>query len=121
MSGTLNGRNQRSMYAKQYPIVLPADYDMGILRERVASAKHLLDSRDGLGLKAYLIRQRGKDGSPVNEYAPFYLWNDVSAMAHFLVGGGGFERIVRSFGQASVQDWAGVAAFAGSARDAVPQ
>jgi hypothetical protein len=58
------------MYAKQYEVTLPADYDMRIVRRRVADASHILDGRAGLGLKAYVIRERGSRGSPVNEYAP---------------------------------------------------
>lgn len=41
------------MYAKQYEITLPADYDMHVIRDRVARGGHLLDERAGLGLKAY--------------------------------------------------------------------
>lgn len=106
------------MYAKQYEITLPADYDMGVIRKRVAVGGHLLDDRAGLGLKAYVIRERGVDGSPVNQYAPFYLWNDTGAMAHFLAGGGGFQNIVRDFGRPVVRGWAGLACHAGPARSA---
>ncbi|GAA4011352.1 DUF4865 family protein [Allokutzneria multivorans] len=109
------------MYAKQYPIPLPADYDMEIIRKRVADKGHFLDDREGLGLKAYLIRERGVDGSPVNEYAPFYLWNDTGEMARFLVGGGGFQNIVRDFGRPAVLHWTGVACHAGPARNATPK
>jgi Domain of unknown function (DUF4865) len=109
------------MYAKQYELPLPADYDMGIIRKRVAGALHVLDGRAGLGLKAYVIRERGVDGSPVNEYAPFYLWNDTREMARFLVGGAGYERIIRSFGRAGVRHWTGIATFAGPARDTTPR
>jgi hypothetical protein len=109
------------MYAKQYQITLPADYDMGIIRKRVADGGHVLDDRAGLGMKAYLIRERGVADSPVNQYAPFYLWNDSNAMAHFLFGGGGFQNIVRDFGRPTVQHWTGVSCHVGPARDAVPQ
>ncbi|MCP3804611.1 DUF4865 family protein [Allokutzneria sp. A3M-2-11 16] len=109
------------MYAKQYEITLPADYDMTIIRRRVADNGHLLDDRAGLGLKAYLIRERGVDGSPVNQYAPFYLWNDTGAMAHFLVGGGGFQNIVRDFGRPAALHWTGIACHAGPARADFPR
>ena len=109
------------MYAKQYEITLPADYDMGTIRERVAVGGHVLDDRAGLGLKAYVIRERGVDGSPVNQYAPFYLWNDVGAMAHFLVGGGGFQNIVRDFGRPITRHWTGIACHAGPARKTPPK
>lgn len=107
------------MYAMQYEITLPADYDMAVIRKRVAAAGPVLDDRAGLGLKAYLIRERGAD-SPVNQYAPFYLWNDPGAMAHFLVGRGGFENIIRSFGRPAARHWTGIAVLAGPGRDTVP-
>lgn len=102
------------MYAMQYEISVPADYDMDILRDRVAKASPLLDDRPGVGLKAYLIRELA-DGSPVNQYAPFYLWNDTTAMSRFLFAGAGFERIIRSFGRVTVRQWTGVAHFPGPA------
>ncbi len=109
------------MYAKQYEITLPADYDMKIIRKRVADGGHVLDDRAGLGMKAYVIRERGVDGSPVNQYAPFYLWNDTGAMAHFLVGGAGFQNIIRDFGRPVAHHWTGVACHAGPARAAFPR
>jgi hypothetical protein len=68
------------MYAMRYAITLPSDYDMNIIRHRVATRGHLLDTFHGLGLKAYFIRERGVDGSPVNQYAPFYLWASIAGM-----------------------------------------
>lgn len=109
-----------SVYAKQYEITLPADYDMTTIRRRVADGGHFLDDRAGLGLKAYVIRERGVDGSPVNQYAPFYLWHDTGAMAHFLVGGGGFQNIIRDFGRPVARHWTGIACHAGPARAAFP-
>ncbi len=37
------------MYAMQYEITLPADYDMGIIRARVATGGNALDDLPGLG------------------------------------------------------------------------
>lgn len=95
------------MIAMQYTIALPADYDMAIIRERVARSGHLLDAYPGLGVKAFLVREKGVDGSPVNEYAPFYLWNDAAGAASFLWSGVGFTAIVRDFGRPVVQTWIG--------------
>ncbi|MGW2838581.1 DUF4865 family protein [Streptomyces sp. NPDC001493] len=106
------------MYAKQYEITLPADYDMEIIRKRVAVGGPTMDDRAGLGLKAFVMRERGVNGSPVNEYAPFYLWNDTGAMAQFLVGGGGFQNIVRDFGRPAAHHWTGIACHTGPAREA---
>jgi transposase InsO family protein len=41
----------------------------------------------GLGLKAYLIRERNVAASLVNQYAPFYLWASIDGRARFLWGG----------------------------------
>ncbi|MGW4566034.1 DUF4865 family protein, partial [Streptomyces sp. NPDC004561] len=43
------------MHALQYELTLPADYDMDIVRTRVARVGHLLDDWDGLGLKAWVL------------------------------------------------------------------
>ncbi|MFF1695182.1 DUF4865 family protein [Streptomyces sp. NPDC058257] len=96
------------MHAMQYEITLPSDYDMGIIRNRVATRGHLLDDCPGLGAKAYLIRERGVDESPVNQYAPFYLWNTPEGMNSFLWGPG-FQGIVDDFGRPEVRHWTGLA------------
>lgn len=92
----------------QYELTLPADYDMSIIRRRVATRGHRTDDFPGLGLKAYLIRERA-NGSPVNQYAPFYLWHDTGGMSRFLVGGGGFHGTVDDFGRPPVRHWTGIA------------
>ncbi|MFD5947436.1 DUF4865 family protein [Streptomyces collinus] len=96
------------MHAMQYELTLPAGYDMGLIRDRVARRGHLLDDWAGLGLKAYLIRERGLRGSPVAQYAPFYLWNTVDGMNAFLWGGG-FQGVSDDFGRPSVRQWTGLA------------
>lgn len=108
------------MHAMQYEITLPADYDMGIIRERVATKGPLLDAFPSLAVKAYLVRERGVDGSPVNQYAPFYLWNTVAGMNAFLWGPG-FAGVVRDFGRPAVRHWAGLAHEEGAAAAAEPR
>ncbi|MFI5916407.1 DUF4865 family protein [Dactylosporangium sp. NPDC051541] len=95
------------MLAMQYEITLPADYDMQIIRDRVATTGHLLDAYPGLGVKVFLIRERGVDGSTTNQYAPFYLWTDPGGAASFLWSGTGFTAILRDFGRPVVQTWVG--------------
>ncbi|MBT2417094.1 DUF4865 family protein [Streptomyces sp. ISL-22] len=102
------------MHAMQYALTLPADYDMEIIRRRVATKGHLLDEWEGLGFKTYLMRERGVHGSPVNQYAPFYLWNTVAGMNSFLWGGP-FLGVVDDFGRPSVRQWAGLAYEEGGA------
>ncbi len=104
------------MLAMQYVIGLPADYDMGIIRHRVATRGAAMDAFPGLGLKAYGIRERGIDDAPANEYAPFYLWDDAGAAADFLWGGEGFDGIVRDFGRPAVHTWVPTVFEAGPAQ-----
>ncbi|MFI0896119.1 DUF4865 family protein [Streptomyces sp. NPDC020983] len=108
------------MHAMNYRITLPADYDMRIIRRRVAAKGRLLDDFPGLGQKAYLIRERGVDGSPVNEYAPFYLWNTPEGMHSFLWGAG-FQALCDDFGRPDVEHWTGLGFARGPARDTVPR
>jgi hypothetical protein len=92
------------MYAMQYAVQLPADYDMQIIRDRVAANGHRLDGFPGLRFKAYAIRERA-EGDPGNEYAPFYVWDDIDGMRAFCWGEPGYSSIVRDFGRHPIQDW----------------
>src|SRR5262245_23148644 len=96
------------MIIKQYTIGLPADYDMGIIRRRVADRGSAFDGFPGLGLKAFMIREKGHCGAPANQYAPVYLWPDVEPMWHFIAGDG-FRGIIDSFGRPPIQFWLGLA------------
>ncbi|MFD9684293.1 DUF4865 family protein [Kitasatospora sp. NPDC059088] len=105
------------MHAMQYEITLPADYDMAVIRRRVADKGHLLDTHPGLGLKAYLVRERGQDGSPVNQYAPFYLWRTAEGMNRFLWGPG-FRGLSADFGRPVVRHWLGAGLAEGDRTEA---
>jgi hypothetical protein len=102
------------MFIMQYSIALPADYEMQAIRERVASKGPAFDTFDGLGLKCFLIRERGRFGAQGNQYAPAYLWPHVDAMWGFLAGAG-FAGIKASFGTPPVETWPGFT-YARSAR-----
>jgi hypothetical protein len=104
-------RTAQTMF--HYPIDLPSDYDMGIIRDRVRTRGHALDDRAGLWFKAYCVREVGVAGATANQYAPFYVWHDAGAAAEFLWGGGGFAGIVRDFARPQVDSWLPVAVAAG--------
>lgn len=91
------------MIAMQYSFTLPADYDMAIIRQRIADKGHMLDHFDGLLLKSYLYAERGPSSSE-NLYAPFYVWKDSAAMQRFL-GSDGFANMVKAFGWPSIRVW----------------
>jgi hypothetical protein len=94
------------MIAMQYGFTLPADYDMAIIRQRIAGKGHLLDDFPRLRFKAYLYAERGAGAGPDddNAYAPFYLWQDNEGMNAFL-GSAGFAALARAFGWPSVRTW----------------
>jgi hypothetical protein len=94
------------MIAMQYSFTLPADYDMAIIRRRIAEKGHLLDAFPHLHFKAYLYADRDDARLPGREhlYAPFYLWRDSEGMNAFL-GGAGFAALTQSFGWPSVRIW----------------
>jgi hypothetical protein len=85
------------MLTLHYPMTLPADYDMSIIRRRVAERHAPFDTLPGLGFKVFLIRERSS-GVHVNEYAPFYLWTQPFAVRDFLLGPL-FDGVVQSFGR----------------------
>jgi hypothetical protein len=94
------------MITMQYRIGLPADYDMDIIRQRIADRGHLTDDFPHLAFKTYLYADR-KAAYAVggeNLYAPFYLWHNQEGMNAFL-GGAGFAGVVESFGRPIVRTW----------------
>ena len=96
------------MIIMQYTITLPADYDMGVIRRRVATRGPGFDDFPGLGVKVFTIREKGRFGAESNQYAPIYLWPAVEPMWGF-VAGDGFKGIVDSFGWTSIRCWLGLA------------
>lgn len=103
------------MLAMQYSFTLPADYDMAIIRRRIAEKGHLLGDFTGLVFKAYLHASRDDRDLPSrdNLYAPFYLWSDSEAMNTFL-GGDGFAALTQAFGRPSASMWSAWQAHVGS-------
>ncbi len=99
----MNPMNDPPALAMQYSFALPADYDMTIVERRIAEKGPALDGLPGLAVKAYLSARR--DGAQrENLYAPFYLWDDPSAMSGFLTGRG-FAGVADAFGWPQVRVW----------------
>lgn len=94
------------MLTMQYRITLPADYDMAIIRQRIAGRGHLTDDFPQLVFKAYLYADRNEPYATgkENRYAPFYLWHDTEGMNTFL-GGAGFAGVIDSFGRPFMRTW----------------
>ncbi|MDW4525389.1 DUF4865 family protein [Rossellomorea marisflavi] len=90
------------MIGMQYKVILPKDYDMGIIRNRVQENGTKTDGFNGLNFKAYLITEAGENGQLYNSYAPFYIWNNHEGMNTFLFDGY-YDNILDSFGSQHIQ------------------
>jgi len=94
------------MIAMQYSFTFPADYDMAIIRHRIAEKGIMTDDFPHLAFKAYLSATRGSDHPATHEnlYAPFYLWRNEKGMNAFLAGPG-FAALCDAFGRPSIRLW----------------
>lgn len=86
------------MIAMQYTIRLAGDYDLQLLRDRVARRKPLFDGLKGLVHKSYMF------SSEQAIYAPFYVWENDDAARAFLISEL-FSDLVRTFGRPRVRLW----------------
>ena len=94
------------MIAMQYSFTLPADYDMAIIRRRIAQKGSMTDDFPHLAFKAYLSASHDDERLPTHEnlYAPFYLWRNEKGMNAFL-SGSGFAALCDAFGRPSIRLW----------------
>jgi hypothetical protein len=99
----MDPNNDPPALAMQYSFTLPADYDMAIVERRIAEKGPALDGLPGLSAKAYLSARRG-GAQRENLYAPFYVWDNASAMSGFLTGRG-FAGVSDAFGWPQVRIW----------------
>jgi hypothetical protein len=94
------------MIAMQYTIRLAGDYNIDLVRERVALRKPLFDGLEGLLHKSYLFN------AAEGIYAPFHVWRCDDAARDFLTGDL-FRDLVETYGRPRVRCW-GVLAYGGN-------
>ena len=85
------------MIAMQYKISLPDNYDMNVIRQRVADNGHRTDGFQDLIFKAYLISEKRDSSKSCNEYSPLYIWQNNDGMNKFIFDGY-YDNILSSFG-----------------------
>ena len=90
------------MIIAHYAHRLPADYDIGIIRNRAESRGHLFDAIPELYFKAFLLRERGHFGANQNEYSSLYLWRKDDGLRDFLVDGR-TKSVTDSFGRPRIE------------------
>lgn len=91
----------------QMELRFPDDTDMSRVRQWMVDEGPETDNAVGLRFKAYLVRERGVRGSQVNEYAPFFVWEDLRGLAYLLWQSDGFSRVLEHFDRPRVQAWVG--------------
>ncbi|NRT86459.1 DUF4865 family protein [Clostridium beijerinckii] len=85
------------MIATQYKIILPSDYDMSIIKDRVKNNGYKTDGFEDLKFKLYLTTEKGKNENLQNSYCPLYVWKDSNGLSKFLFSGF-YDNIITSFG-----------------------
>ncbi len=85
------------MIAMQYKIILPSDYDMNIIKNRVKNNGYKTDGFEDLKFKLYLISEKGINNNLQNSYCPLYLWESNKGLNKFLFTGF-YDNIITSFG-----------------------
>lgn len=103
------------MFAMQYSHRLPADYDLEIIRQRVAQRGPLWDDTQGLIFKLFALQRRQQHGASGNVYASIYLWSDSDAAVRFLTDDR-FNAVVDAFGRPQIETWLPLDARNGRAR-----
>ena len=89
------------MIATQYKIILPSDYDMDIIKNRVKLNGHKTDRFQDLKFKLYLITENKINSNIQNSYSPLYLWKSNEGLNKFLFEGY-YDNILSSFGWQTV-------------------
>lgn len=100
------------MFIKQYRHRLPADYDMSIIRSRVAKGGPVFDDRPHLAFKSFSIEENGQMGAVGNAYSSLYLWFNIDAVVDFLWYQG-FQNVFDTFGRPTVETWLAIDAAKG--------
>jgi Domain of unknown function (DUF4865) len=105
------------MFIVHYAHRLPANYDIGLIRNRAKARGHLFDAIPELTFKAFLLRERGRFGAAASEYSSLYLWRRDEGFRDFLVDGR-TKSVTDSFGRPRIETRVALDARKGSARHA---
>jgi hypothetical protein len=105
------------MIIAHYAHRLPANYDVGIIRDRAKARGSLWDAVPALYFKGFLLRERGRFGAIANNYSSLYLWRADDAIRDFLTSGR-FDGVTDSFGRPQIETRFALDARKGSAEAA---
>lgn len=81
----------------QYSYTFGDDFDMNVIRERIAQKRQLLDNYPGLHWKAWLVTEPTRDRKQPKSYAPLYLFSETDSVLSFLAGSL-YQGVTNAFG-----------------------
>lgn len=70
----------------QYSYAFGDDFDMKVIRDRIAAKRQLLDNYPGLHWKAWLVTEPTEEMCQPKSYAPLYLFAETDSVVRFLAG-----------------------------------
>lgn len=70
----------------QYSYTFGDDFDMEVIRNRIAAKRQLLDNYPGLHWKAWLVTEPTREMRQPKSYAPLYLFSETDSVVSFLAG-----------------------------------
>jgi Domain of unknown function (DUF4865) len=100
-----------------YQLRLPADYDLGAIRQFLEQRGGVWDSVPALYFKAFLLREAGSFGAIANGFSSVYLWQHDKAFRDWLVRGG-YKVVTDRFGRAEIETFFALDAFKGKGSEA---
>src|SRR5580704_8321493 len=107
-------RRRPAVIIAHYAHRLPANYDIGIIRDRAKARGGMWDAVPELYFKGFLLRERGRFGAIANNYSSLYLWRADDAIRNFLTSGR-FDGVTDSFGRPQIETRFALDARKGSA------
>lgn len=105
------------MIIVHYQLRLPADYDLGAIRNFLEQRGAVWDAVPELYFKAFLLREAGNFGAIANSFSSVYLWQHDKAFRDWLVRGG-YKVVTDRFGRAEIETFFALDAFRGKGNEA---
>lgn len=105
------------MIVVHYAHRLPADHDLGALRQWLKERGAVWDAVPELYFKAFLLREAGRFGAIANNFSSVYLWQQDKAFRDWLVRGG-YKIVTDVIGRAEIETFFVLDAFRGKAGEA---
>lgn len=105
------------MIIAHYAHRLPSNFDLALIRDRARQRGPEWDATPELYFKAFLLRERGRNGVIASEYSSLYLWRRDEGLRDLLLDGR-FRVVTDSFGRPDIRIRLALDARKGRGREA---